>query len=220
MEAHLSSAIEIVGASQSQLVHETPELKQIAANTIKNGLPPIAIGPSQGALLTILCQMINAKNILEIGTLGGYSTYYFAKAVPGAQVTSLEINPKHRDVALENLQVAGVADQTNVILGPAMEIMPKLLEEGEVFDFVFVDANWEEQAEYVDLAVKMTRKGGIVFVDNAVRALTQRGGEGGKRLIEKVKADERVTSVLMPTLLTYKEHLETAVDGFLMAIVK
>lgn len=188
--------------------------------------------------------MSNAKNVLEVGTLGGYSTIWFAKSVPGVHVTSLEIDPKHRDVALEN--TAG-CDNVEIMLGAALDLLPKLAEQGKVFDFVsdhhpaeapyrrakgvartwltfpqiFIDADWEEQVEYFDWAVKLTRKGGCIYVDNAVRQIMEEGDKD-MALVEAVKKDERVEASLMPTFLSYIRdgQVRDFLDGFLIATVK
>lgn len=119
--------------AQKLLSKTNPQLDFALSNSDEKGIPPIAINASQEAFLFILCKMVNAKNILEIGTLGGYSTLWFAKSVPGVQVTSLEIDPKHRHVALEN---TAECDNVEVLLGAALDILPKIAEQGKVFDFV------------------------------------------------------------------------------------
>ena len=154
LEQALHKNLAVAVAAQKELVKSTPQLDDAIANSKANGLPTIAISPAQGAELSILCQLVNAKRILEIGTLGGYSTIWFANSVPGVKVTSIEFNQKHRDVALQN--VKGL-DNVEILLGAALDILPKL--EGG-FDFVFIDADWDNQKEYFDWAVKLTRKGG------------------------------------------------------------
>jgi predicted O-methyltransferase YrrM len=146
----------------------------------KSGLPPISVSPSQGKFLKIQCQLQGAKNILEIGTLGGYSTIWFASAGKDVHVTSIEINPKHRDVAVDNIKYAGLSRQVDVILGAALDVLPKLakeIEEGtrQKFDFVFIDADWDEQWDYFDWAAKMMNKGSCIYVDNVVRQLLESG---------------------------------------------
>lgn len=119
--------------AQEQLSTNDSKLEYALSNSTEKGLPPISINPSQGVFLSILCKMVNAKKVLEIGTLGGYSTLWFAKSVPGVLVTSLEIDPKHRDVALEN---TAECDNVEILLGDALETLPKLAEKGETFDLV------------------------------------------------------------------------------------
>jgi predicted O-methyltransferase YrrM len=154
--------------AQTQILKPNKRLDDAVENAKKNNIPPIAIGPAQGQFLALLCRMSNARSVLEVGTLGGYSTIWFAESAPGIQVTSIESNPKHRDVALANTKDLSNVD---IRLGAAIEVMPKLAEEGKVFDFVFIDANWDMQAQYFDEAVKLTRRGGTIYVDNVVRNL-------------------------------------------------
>ena len=156
---------------------------------------------------------------------------WFAEAGKDAHVTSIEINPKHRDVALENIRYAGLSRQVDVILGAALDVLPELareIEEGtrRKFDFVFIDADWGEQWDYFDVAVKMVEKGSCIYVDNVVKKLLENGipDEGAenhsgpirgmKELVERVGKDTRVDAVVMQTVGA-KSH-----DGFLMAIVK
>ena len=217
--ATISAAVEKSLSAQNDLVKSTERLDKAVTNSKQNGLPPIAINAAQGQYLSILCQLTNAKNILEIGTLGGYSTIWFANSVPGVQVTSIEFNPKHRDVALENIK--GM-DNVEIILGAALDVLSQLANDGRVFDFVFIDADWTEQSKYFEWAVKLTRQNGIIYVDNAVRQLTESRGDDptGRALIEYVSRDKRVDATLIPTLNTQKSTSSEIADGFLMAIVK
>ena len=206
-------------AAQTSLVKSTPQLDHAISNSDKNGIPHIAISPAQGQFLSILCKLTNAKSILEIGTLGGYSTIWFANSVPGVHVTSIEYDEKHRNVALENVKGLNV----DIILGAALEVLPKLADEGKVFDLVFIDAAWAEQRDYFDWAVKMTRTSGVIFVDNVVRQLTESHNEGdptGEALIEHVSKDDKVDATLIPWLGTHKSKIDELVDGFILAIVK
>ena len=153
--------------------------------------------------------------MLEIGTLGGYSTIWFART--GAKVTSLEINPKHRDVALENIKGLDV----EIILGAALDVLPKLAKEGRRFDFIFIDAAWGEQWEYFQWAVKLARANGCIYVDNVVRELLESENVGeGESLVTKVGREERVTATLLSTISSHKGNAEEMMDGFLLAVVK
>jgi hypothetical protein len=134
----LTSALSIASSAQSRLVKTSPSLDAALHNSQQHGIPPIAIGPAEGQYLSILCKLIGTKNILEIGTLGGYSTLWFVDSVPGVKVTSIEINPKHRDVALENIKASSNADNAEVILGAALDVLPALSAQGRIFDFVFI----------------------------------------------------------------------------------
>lgn len=220
MPSEVTSVLSKSLAAQGDLVKSNDRLDNAVANSSKNGLPPIAINAAQGQFLSILCRLTGARAILEIGTLGAYSTIWFADSAPGVHVTSIEFNPKHRDVALENTQ--GL-ENVEIVLGAALDVLPKLADEGRVFDFVFIDADWDEQTQYFDWAVKLTRKGGLVYVDNAVRQLTEGEADGSAAayaLIDHVKGDSRVDATLIPTVNTQKTTLSEVMDGFLLAIVK
>jgi predicted O-methyltransferase YrrM len=138
LEASLTSALSIASNAQSRLVKSSPSLDAALYNSQQQGIPPIAIGPAEGQYLSILCKLIAAQQILEIGTLGGYSTLWFVDSVPGVKVTSIEINPKHRDVALANIKASPNAGNADVILGAALDVLPALSAQGRVFDFVFI----------------------------------------------------------------------------------
>jgi len=217
MPSHLHQAGEIDTQAKSSLLLPNPKLDAALANSAANGLPPITINPLQGQFLAIQCKLLKAKNILEIGTLGGYSTIWFAST--GAHVTSIEINPKHRDVALENTSGLDV----DIILGAALDVLPKLEKEGKSFDFVFIDAAWQEQFSYFEWAVKLTRSGGAIYVDNVVRELLEHDDLGEREgLVSKVGAlkGKGVQASLISTVSSHKGKEEEMMDGFLLAIVE
>ena len=216
----LNFAAPIDNVAKSSLLRADPLLDNAITNSRKNGLPEITVSPLQGQYLSIQAQLINAKTILEVGTLGGYSTIWFART--GAKVTSIEISPKHRDVALENCKEFAEKGQVEVILGAALDVLPKLAEEGRKFDMVFIDADWDEQWEYFDWAVKLTRPKGCIYTDNVVRELMESGTteHGKESLITKVGRDERVQATLISTVSSHKSAAEDMFDGFLLAIVK
>jgi predicted O-methyltransferase YrrM len=215
MSSKLDQATNIDAQARSALLKPDPLIDQALSNTAAHGLPPIMISPLQGQYLAIQCQLMRAKNVLEIGTLGGYSTLHFART--GAHVTSIEINPKHREVALENTKA--FTDHVDIILGAALDVLPKLEKEGRKFDFVFIDADWERQGEYFEWAVRLTRPKGAIYVDNVVRELMEcRGGEG-ETLLTKVGKTEGVTATLISTVSSHKEYPEDRFDGFLLAMV-
>ncbi len=199
----------------TRLVRQDRKLEAALSNSQANGLPPISVSPLAGQHLTIQAQLIGAKSVLEIGTLGGYSSICFAQA--GAQVTSIEINPKHREIALKNTEGLDV----DIILGEAMDVLAKLTEEGRKFDLVFIDADWDAQWDYFNWAVKLTRTKGAILVDNVVRALLEGGKlQDGNNLLDQVGKDGRVTATLVPTLSSHKNKVQEMLDGFLLAVVK
>jgi predicted O-methyltransferase YrrM len=135
------------------------------------GLPPINVAPSQGRLLQILALTVGAQRILEIGTLGGYSTIWLARALPpGGRLISLEFSPQHAEVARANLERAGLAEIAEVRVGPALELLPALAAEGgPAFDLVFIDADKVNTPAYFRWARTLTRRGGLIITDNVVR---------------------------------------------------
>lgn len=188
------------------------------ANNEKQGLPPIDVSPAQGKMLFLLAQMAGAKHILEVGTLGGYSTIWLARALPkDGQLVTLELDPHHAAVARENLERAGVADKVDIRLGPAVESLAAMAA-GDPFDFVFIDADKQSNAHYVAEAMRLGRSGTTIIVDNVVR-------EGG--VLEADSADERIigTRALFDMLAADPRLDATAVqtvgakkwDGFVLA---
>lgn len=201
--------------AKSNLLKPDAQLENALANSNAKGLPQITISPLQGQYLSVQCQLINAKSVLEVGTLGGYSTIWFAKT--GAKVTSIEIDPKHRDVAIENTKGLDV----DVILGAALDVLPKLAAEGKKFDLIFLDASWDEQWQYFEWAVKLARPNGCIYVDNVIRELLEHENVGeGETLLTKVGRDERVDATLVPVLSSHKRKSDEMFDGFLLAVVK
>ena len=229
---HLSA---ITTYTESLLVPPNPSLTHAYTTTTAHNIPPIAVSPAQGKFLSLLAQLSGAKNVLEVGTLGGYSGIWFAEALKkngsGGKVTSIEIDPKRREVAMENLRFAAirVPEEVEVLLGAGLEVLATLqkeIEEGvrEKFEFIFIDADWDNQWAYFDWAVKLSQgRGSVVYVDNVVRQLLEIGAVGrpaGERdegmvenLVERVAGDGRVEGVVVQTV-GGKDY-----DGFLMAVV-
>jgi predicted O-methyltransferase YrrM len=135
------------------------------------GLPAINVAPNQGKFLSLLASIQGARSILEIGTLGGYSTIWLARALPsGGRLVSLELDPKHAEVARQNLTRAGVGELVSIRVGRALDTLPALAGEGAgPFDFVFIDADKQSIPEYFQWALKLTRAGSVIVVDNVVR---------------------------------------------------
>ncbi|KAG4437840.1 hypothetical protein IFR05_006686 [Cadophora sp. M221] len=221
----LAQVSKLTTHAETHLLPPNTPLQTVLSNSLSANLPPITISPLQGQFLALQCKLMGARSVLEIGTLGGYSTLWFAST--GASVTSIEINPKHRDIALENVAQAQEHEgmegsgRVEIILGAALDVMPRLREEGRVFDFVFLDADWDEQWEYFVEAVKLTRKGGVVYVDNVVRELFEGGDvEGRETLVSKVGRIEGVSATLISTVSGWKKEPGDMVDGFLLAVVE
>jgi predicted O-methyltransferase YrrM len=151
-------------------------------------LPPISVAPNQGMMLHLLVRATRARRVLEVGTLGAYSTIWLARGLPdGGKLISLEVDPKHASVARANLQEAGLGDRVEIRVGSALVTLPELIAQNvEPFDFVFIDADKEAYAEYFDFALRLTRRGGMIVADNVVR-------QG--RIVDPSDEDERVRGI-------------------------
>lgn len=156
------------------LIPQDEALSAALKDSADAGLPAINVAPHEGKFLQLLARSINAKHILEIGTLGGYSTIWLARALPpGGKVVTLEYEPKHADVARINIRRAGLTDRVEQFVGRALDTLPKLHAEGrEPFDFVFIDADKPSNPEYFTWALKLARKGSLIVIDNVVRKLS------------------------------------------------
>lgn len=159
---------EVDGYITSTLVRPDPALNQALAATEAAGLPAIAVSAPQGKLLHLMARMMGARTILEIGTLGGYSTIWLARALaPGGKLISLELSEKHARVARENIEQAGLSAVAEVRVGPALDTLPTLA--GEQFDLIFIDADKANIPQYLDWGVRLSRPGSAIVVDNVVR---------------------------------------------------
>lgn len=158
--------------SQTLLSPTEEETDSIYHRNKAGGLPPIDVFPNAGKFLYLLAKIAGARRVLEIGTLGGYSSTWFARALPpDGKVVTLEINPHYAEVARENHVLAGVGDLVEIVVGPAMDSLLAFKAEGiPPFDLVFVDADKRNNANYVRLAVDLAHPGTVIVVDNVVRA--------------------------------------------------
>lgn len=194
----------------------------LAANA-DAGLPPIDVSAAQGKMLHLFARMAGARRILEIGTLGGYSTIWLARALPeGGQLVTLELDPHHAAVARGNIARAGLADRVDLRVGPALDTLAAMQAAGEApFDFVFIDADKDNGVAYMHAAIALGRPGAVIVVDNVVR-------EGG--ILDPASDDPRIigTRALFDYVGSAPELEATAVqtvgakkwDGFLLAIVE
>jgi predicted O-methyltransferase YrrM len=172
------------------------------------GLPAIQVSAPQGRLLQLLVLAVGATRVLEIGTLGGYSTIWMARALPaGGRLVSLEADAKHAGVARANLARAGLADRVEVTLGAALESLPALAAAGgPPFDFVFIDADKPSMPAYLDWAVKLSRPGALIVADNVVRegAVLDPAGDasvqGVRAMHERIAADPRLVATVVQTV--------------------
>jgi predicted O-methyltransferase YrrM len=153
------------------LVPSDAALDAALSASAEAGLPAINVAPNQGKFLNLLASIQGARSILEIGTLGGYSTIWLARALPaGGRLVTLELDPKHAEVARQNLARAGVGEQVSVRVGRAVDTLAALAKEAVTsFDFVFIDADKQTIPEYFQWALKLTHVGSVIVVDNVVR---------------------------------------------------
>ena len=204
------------------LVPSDPALDAALAASDSGGLPTIQVSPTQGKLLHLLARLQGAKNILEIGTLGGYSTIWLARALPpGGRVLTLEADARHAEVARANFARAGLAEVIELRLGPALETLPQIATEGRgPFDLIFLDANKSTMAEYFDWALKLSRPGSVIIADNVIRdgAVLNASSDdpdiqGVRRFNQRVASEPRVSATEIQTVGS------KGYDGFALAVV-
>lgn len=191
------------------LVHSDSALDATIQSTIDAELPQINVAPNQGKLLHILAQIQGARRILELGTLAGYSTIWLARALPAdGKLITLEANPKHAEVARENIQRAGLADIVEIRVGAALDTLPLLATEGQApFDFVFIDADKANIPDYFTWALKLTRRGSVIIVDNVIRKgavidadSTDENVQGVRKFNTLLAAEPRVKATTIQTV--------------------
>lgn len=204
------------------VVHPDPALEAALRASRDAGLPPINVSPPQGRMLMLLARAMRARNILEIGTLGGYSTIWLAKALPpGGKVTTLELDPEHARIAAANIERAGFSEVVEIRLGPAIRTLPKLEDENKgPFDFFFIDADKPSNADYFAWALRLSRPGSLIVIDNVIRngavvdaKSRDENVRGVRRLNEKMSAERRVVATEIQTVGS------KGYDGFAMALV-
>ena len=199
-----------------------PVLDAALADSNAAGLPQINVAPNQGKLLMLLAQMHGARTILEIGTLGGYSTIWLARALPpDGRLITLEADAKHAQVARANIARAGFADRVDVRVGKALEVLPALAAEGlHPFDFFFLDADKPSNPAYLEWALRLARPGSVIIADNVVRdgavldaASSDPSVIGIRRFNELFASDSRIRATAVQTVGT------KGYDGFAIGIV-
>jgi len=204
------------------LLGDDPAQDATLAANAAGALPAIDVSAAQGKMLHLFARMAGAKRILEVGTLGGYSTIWLARALPeGGRLVTLELEPHHADVARANIARAGFAHCVDVRVGPAIDTLNAMIAAGEApFDFVFIDADKPGNVAYLNAALALSRPGTTIVVDNVVReggVLDTSGAderiEGARRLFEAVAAEPRLSATAVQTVGTKKW------DGFLLAVV-
>ena len=202
------------------LIEPDPVLEQAIDDSDKAGLPSIAVAPNQGKLLNLLARMAGAATILELGTLGGYSTIWLARALPpGGKLVTCEYEPHHAEVARANLARAGFGeDVVEIRVGAALDTLPKLT---GPFDFVFIDADKPNLAPYLTAVLELSRPGTTIVVDNVVRQgmvadpdNTEPPVQGARRMFELLANEHRLDATAVQTVGS------KGYDGFVLAIVR
>jgi predicted O-methyltransferase YrrM len=204
------------------LVPPDEALEAALQSNAASGLPSIDVAPNQGKFLHLLARMQGARRILEIGTLGGYSTIWLARALPaGGRLITLEVNPRHAAVAKTNLERAGLSESVELRIGPAAESLEHLCQESaELFDMIFIDADKPSNPIYLGWAMKLAKPGSLIIVDNVIR-------EGAIVDPDNDDPNVRGTRALFEMLATQPNLSATAIqtvgakghDGFIMALV-
>jgi predicted O-methyltransferase YrrM len=204
------------------LVAPDPGLEAALAASDAAGLPAISVAPNEGKLLYLLARLRGARRILEIGTLGGYSTIWLARALPdGGKLITLEYDPRHAEVARANIANAGLADRVEVRVGRALDTLPDLARgKPGPFDLTFIDADKRNNAEYFRWALRLSTVGSLIIVDNVVRdgrvvdgTSNDANVQGTRRLIEVLAAEPRVSATAVQTVGA------KGYDGFAIALV-
>jgi predicted O-methyltransferase YrrM len=205
-----------------RLVPPEPSLEAAREDSAAAGLPPHEVSPNEGKLLYLLARIHGARAILELGTLGGYSTIWLAKALPlGGRLVTLEADPEYAAVARANIARAGFADVVELRVGPALDTLPQLAAEARgPFDLVFLDADKQSDPEYVVWALKLTRRGSLIVADNVVRGGAVVDADSGdpsvrgvRGLYEVLAREPRLSATAIQTVGS------KGYDGFAIAVV-
>lgn len=205
-----------------KLIPNDPILENVLLANYHAGLPSIDVSPTQGKLLYLLAKIKGAKNILEIGTLGGYSSIWLARALPeDGKLTTLEISDEHAKVAKQNIIEAKLQDKVEIIIGKALDTLPTLKESKSSFDFIFIDADKPNNPHYLKWALKLATPGALIIVDNVVRngeviyeTNQDESVKGVRQLMDLLASDPRINSTAIQTV-GLKGY-----DGFVIGVVK
>lgn len=205
------------------LIPVDPSLEAALQSSADAHLPAINVAPNQGKLLHLLAKIRGARRILEIGTLGGYSTIWLARALPpDGKLMTLEVEPKHATLARQNIESAGLSGVVSVIVGKATDSLKKLVaDQAEPFDLIFIDADKESNPEYLEWSLKLSRRGTVIICDNVAR-----GGRladpknkdadvlGVRRFFDALRAEPRLSSTAIQTVGS------KGWDGFSLSVVE
>ena len=207
----------------SSLFEADPVLDAVIATNRKQGLPAIDVSAAQGKLLSLLVRISSARKVLEIGTLGGYSTIWMARGLPAdGKVVTLELDPHHAKVARSNFERAGVSDKVDLRVGPALQSLATLgSENAGPFDLIFIDADKPNNPNYLSWAMRLSRPGSVVICDNVVRDGTVLNGDGRDAYVEGARAafsfiggEKRLDGTAIQTVGA------KGYDGFAIAVVE
>jgi len=205
------------------LISADPALDEALKANAAADLPAIDVSPTQGKVLYLLAKMCGARRVLEIGTLGGYSTIWLAKSLPaGGSVVTLELEEKHAAVARKNMERAGFSGVVEVRIGPAIESLAQLeKEKAESFDLIFIDADKESGPAYLEVAMRLSHVGTVIIVDNVIRdgavadaASTDPRVVGSRRVLEMMGGNPRLEASALQTVGS------KGYDGFAIAVVR
>jgi predicted O-methyltransferase YrrM len=192
-----------------KLLPNDPSLESALETSVRAGLPAISVSPNQGKLLQILAQLVGARSILEIGTLGGYSTIWLARGLrAGGHLVTLEVDPKHAEVARLNISRSGLEAVVEIRLGNALETLPQLsAERRDPFDLVFIDADKQNIPTYFEWALKLSRPGALIVVDNVVRSgavidadSSDPSVQGVRRFVDLLRAQTGASGTVVQTV--------------------
>jgi predicted O-methyltransferase YrrM len=206
-----------------KLLGSDASLEAALAASSAAALPAIAVSPLQGRLLELIASSIKARNVLEIGTLGGYSSICLARGVgPAGRVVTLEYQPRHAQVARSSIAAAGLSGVIDIRIGRALDLLPVLLDDGlGPFDLVFIDADKTSNADYVDWAIRLAHPGTVIIVDNVVRGGAvadpthpSADARGNRRMFDLLEGDDRVDATAIQTVGS------KGYDGFVYAVVR
>jgi predicted O-methyltransferase YrrM len=221
MDTHIFETVDTY--IRNLLGQEDAALKETITSLDREGVPQISVSANQGKFLQVLALLCRAERILELGTLGGYSTIWMARALPdNGKIVTLELDEKHARVAQENFSKAGVSAKVDLRLGKALELLPQMISGKEgPFDMIFIDADKPPYAEYFELALQLSRPGTLIVCDNVIRDgkvldahTTDPSAQGAQRFNEALARHNGVAATILQTV-GVKEH-----DGMAIAVVK
>jgi predicted O-methyltransferase YrrM len=203
-------------------IEDDAVLEAALADSAAAGLPAIAVAPHEGKLLMLLARAIGARRILEIGTLGGYSTIWLGRALPNeGRLITLEYNQTHADVASANIARAGLADRVELRVGRASDTLPQLAAEGQgPFDFIFIDADKEGYVDYLDWSLQLARPGTLIVADNVIRDGKVLDAESEDTLVQGVRRFNEVLAAQARVIATAFQTVgNKGHDGMAIALV-